>query len=193
MITKLEPNEIFVYGANTLGKHGAGAAKQAMQWGAQYGRYGLVGNTYGIPTKDEDIETLPLDEIAEHVRDFTVTVRERRDLKFLVTKIGCGLAGYTVQEIAPLFEHLQFEDNVVLPEEFITAVSYLSIKGVKYPIKDKIVANLLYKLVERSNIGQNKYGTTLAQNNTDDFLKHLQEEVMDSSLYIEKLRYDSSI
>jgi hypothetical protein len=193
MITKLEPNEVFVYGANEAGRHGAGAAKQAMQWGAQYGRYGLMGNTYGIPTKDEDIETLPLDEIAKHVRDFTVTVRERRDLKFLVTKIGCGLAGYTEQEIAPLFEHLQFEENVVLPEEFITAVGYLSIKGVKYPIKDKIVANLLYNIVNRSNIGQKKYGTTLAQNNTDDFLKHLQEELLDGSLYIQKLRYDSSI
>jgi hypothetical protein len=116
----LKPNEVFVYGANLLGVHGAGAAKQALKWGAVYGRFGLVGQTYGIPTKDKNIETLPLTEIQRHVDTFEVVVRGRKDLTFLLTSIGTGLAGYTVQEIAPLFANFIYFKNVVWPEEFVS-------------------------------------------------------------------------
>ena len=72
-ITHLEPNQIFVYGANEKGIHGAGAARLALQWGAKMGQYGLVGQTYGIPTKDKKINTLPLDKIQVHVDTFLAT------------------------------------------------------------------------------------------------------------------------
>jgi len=119
-ITHLEPNQIFVYGANEAYIHGAGAARLAMRWGAKYGADGLVGQTYGIPTKDRQIYTLPLDKIQLHVNFFLSFAFSHQEYEFLVTKIGCGLALYQPKDIAPLFKIIKtgvFE-NVVLPEEF---------------------------------------------------------------------------
>ena len=119
-ITHLEPNQIFVYGANAAGIHGAGAAKLALRWGAKMGQYGLVGQTYGIPTKDHNIRTLPLDKIQVHVDTFLATAFSPPEYEFLLTKIGCGLALYQPKDIAPLFKIIKtgvFE-NVILPEEF---------------------------------------------------------------------------
>ena len=119
-ITHLEPNQIFVYGANEAYIHGAGAARLAMRWGAKYGANGLVGQTYGIPTKDRQIYTLPLDKIQLHVNVFLSFAFSHQEYEFLVTKIGCGLALYQPKDIAPLFKIIKtgvFE-NVILPEEF---------------------------------------------------------------------------
>jgi hypothetical protein len=119
-IKHLAPNQVFVYGANTAGIHGAGAAKLALRWGAKMGQYGLVGQTYGIPTKDHNIRTLPLDKIQLHVNDFLATAFSHPEYEFLVTKIGCGLALYQPKDIAPLFKTIKTGvfDNVILPEEF---------------------------------------------------------------------------
>ena len=100
-ITNLEPNQIFCYGANELFRHGAGAAKLALKWGAKHGMAGLVGQTYGIPTKDKKIQTLSLDKIQVHVNDFLATAFSHQEYEFLVTKIGCGLALYRPKDIAP--------------------------------------------------------------------------------------------
>ncbi len=119
-IRHLEPNQIFTYGANAAGIHGAGAAKLALKWGAKMYEYGLNGQTYGIPTKDRQIYTLPLDKIQLHVNDFLATAFSHQEYEFLVTKIGCGLALYQPKDIAPLFKIIKtgvFE-NVILPEEF---------------------------------------------------------------------------
>ena len=114
-ITKLEPNEIFVYGANLLGKHGLGAAKQALKFGAVYGRFGLVGQTYGIPTKDKNLKTLPLPIIKSYIDIFEGVVRDRQDLTFLITKVGCGWANYQEWQIKPLFQNFYQFENVVMP------------------------------------------------------------------------------
>src|SRR5690606_27015695 len=98
-ITKLEPNEIFCYGANLAGIQGLGAAKQALKFGAVYGRSGLVGQTYGIPTKDKNLKTLPLPVIKSYIDIFEGVVRDRQDLTFLITKVGCGLANYQEWQI----------------------------------------------------------------------------------------------
>ena len=119
-ITHLEPNQIFVYGANEKGVHGAGAARLALRWGAKMGQYGLVGQTYGIPTKDKKIQTLPLDKIQVHVHDFLALAFSHQEYEFLVTKIGTGLAALPISDIARLFKIVRtgvFE-NVILPEEF---------------------------------------------------------------------------
>jgi len=120
-ITHLEPNQIFVYGANSGGRHGAGAAKLALRWGAKMGEYGLNGQTYGIPTKDHNIRTLPLDKIQVHVNDFLATAFSHPEYEFLVTAVGTGLAGYHAKDIAPLFKTVKTTgvfENVILPEEF---------------------------------------------------------------------------
>jgi hypothetical protein len=118
-ITKLEKNEIFVFGSNEAGIHGAGAAKQARQWGAEIGRgFGLYGQTFAIPTKDYTIQTLPLPMINFYVDSFIKSTENTPHLKYLVTEIGCGLAGYNVNNIAPLFAEAIDCENIFLPESF---------------------------------------------------------------------------
>ncbi len=113
--------EIFVFGSNLAGRHGKGAALYARQHhGAIYGKgIGLQGNSYAIPTKDYSIKTLPLATIEKHVEDFIAFACKNNNLKFIVTPIGCGLAGYKYEQIAPMFFECIGLSNVVLPEEFL--------------------------------------------------------------------------
>lgn len=118
-IKKLKKNEIFVFGSNLLGIHGSGAAKDAMTFGAVRGiGIGLEGQTYALPTKDHKIKTLPLEEIQRFVHEFYQCVVQHPNFIFLITKIGCGLAGYTVEQIAPMFKEFVNLPNVRLPKEF---------------------------------------------------------------------------
>lgn len=97
---------IFVFGSNLAGRHGKGAALYARQHrGAIYGRgEGLQGKSYAIPTKDENLRTLSLDEITNHIATFLEFALSRPDLEFEITPIGCGLAGYSREQIKPIFE-----------------------------------------------------------------------------------------
>ncbi len=119
-ITELKENEIFVFGSNLSGYHGAGAAKQAMLWGAVWGQgVGLQGKTYAIPTKDYGIvRTLTITEIEPYVNIFIFLAKEYSYYNFLVTKIGCGLAGHATKNIARLFIEAGSVENISLPEDF---------------------------------------------------------------------------
>lgn len=99
------PNACFVFGSNTAGRHGAGAARHAMEHhGAIYGRgIGFQGDSYAIPTKDDRIQTLPLEDVRMWVQKFLNSARTLPETTFHVTQIGCGLAGFTPEQIAPLF------------------------------------------------------------------------------------------
>jgi hypothetical protein len=115
-IDNLEENEIFVFGSNLSGFHGGGAAKLAMKFGAIWGQgVGLNGQTYAIPTMQGGVDT-----IKPYVDDFLLFAKAHPELKFLVTEIGCGIAGFTVKEIAPLFKTLINEEfeNIYLPKTF---------------------------------------------------------------------------
>lgn len=96
---------IFVFGSNLAGRHGKGAALEARKkHGAVYGvGHGRTGNSYAIPTKDEALNVLPIYEINYYVEDFIKYASGHPHLKFNITRIGCGLAGYSDKEIAPLF------------------------------------------------------------------------------------------
>lgn len=98
-------SEIFVFGSNEAGRHGAGAAKVALQQhGARLGiGCGHQGSSYAIPTKDYRIQTLPLDKIKEYVDQFIQYAKDNPELQFKVTKIGCGLAGLRDIDVAPMF------------------------------------------------------------------------------------------
>jgi len=111
--------KVFVFGSNRAGRHGKGAALYALQHhGAIYGiGEGIQGTSYAIPTKDFDLSVLSIDEIRRHVFKFMDFARGYSDVKFQVTPIGCGLAGYSPLVIAPLFEFSP--DNVQLPDEFL--------------------------------------------------------------------------
>ena len=119
-ITELYPHEIFVFGSNLGGRHGKGAARLAMdKFGAIYGRgFGPYGQSYAIPTKDSNLKVLPLDEIRPYVLVFIKFAKQNPNKVFKVTKIGCGLAGYTPQDIAPLFKQSIEIENIHLPIEF---------------------------------------------------------------------------
>lgn len=97
--------QIFTFGSNEAGLHGAGAALFAYKnKGARYGDgYGHRGDSFAIPTKDEDIQSLPIEMIAAYVCGFLAYATGKRKLSFFVTRIGCGLAGYKDEDIAPLF------------------------------------------------------------------------------------------
>lgn len=124
-ISHLENKEIFVFGSNQAGIHGAGAAKLAFdKFGAVWLKgVGHEGKTYAIPTKDYGIKTLSLDKIGEYVKEFMEYADKNPDFTFLVTEIGCGLAGYTPKEIAPLFKGYPL--NVVLPKNFVDVLRSL--------------------------------------------------------------------
>lgn len=97
--------KIFVFGSNLAGRHGAGAARDAVRFhGAIYGLgTGLQGSSYAIPTKGLRMEVLPLPEIKKHVDTFIEFARRHQEMTFKVTRIGCGLAGYVDAQIAPMF------------------------------------------------------------------------------------------
>lgn len=119
-IKRLAPKEIFVFGSNQSGRHGKGAAKTALTWGAIWGQAeGLQGRTYGIPTKNSSItKTLALDEIKSYVDRFITFAKENPTLIFLVTEVGCGLAGLRPKDVAPLFKDALNVENIHLPAKF---------------------------------------------------------------------------
>ena len=116
-IIRLAPNEVFVFGSNLQGAHGGGAARMAYEYfGAVLGKgVGYYGQTYAIPTMQGGVET-----IKPYVNDFLQFATVHGELDFLVTEIGCGIAGFTPQDIAPLFFKAIENDikNVYLPESF---------------------------------------------------------------------------
>ncbi len=116
-ITTLKPNEIFVFGSNLAGAHGGGAARAALNhFGAIWGQgVGLQGQSYAIPTMHGGPE-----RIQPYVDEFIIFAEEHPDMNFLVTPIGCGIAGFTPAEIAPLFARAKDLENVWLPKDFRT-------------------------------------------------------------------------
>ena len=119
-ISKLKQNEVFVFGSNKAGNHVGGAARVAVEkFGAIMGHgEGLQGQSYAIPTLDEQMDKVSTEELTRSVRRFADYTRYNTDKVFYVTKIGCGIAGFSVEEIVEVFKSVSFGDNVVLPQEF---------------------------------------------------------------------------
>lgn len=111
-IETLEPNEVFVFGSNAFGAHGGGAARTAYQkFGAVWGEgRGLHGQSYAINTMSG------IDTMRQEINTFLAFALDHPELRFLVTEIGCGIAGYTPEEVAPFFRGAS--PNVMLSESF---------------------------------------------------------------------------
>ena len=114
-ISTLQPGHIFVFGSNQYGHHAGGAARYALDhFGAKWGNgEGLQGQSYAIPTMEG------LDSTKQAVERFIAFAKAHQELTFLVTPIGCGIAGYTPREIAPFFADAQSLPNIYLPESFL--------------------------------------------------------------------------
>ena len=115
-ITELSECEIFVFGSNLEGQHAGGAARLAYEkFGAEWGNgVGPQGRCYAIPTMHG-----PLSAIKPYVDEFIDFTKHHKELFFYVTRIGCGIAGFRDEEIAPLFKNAKNLDNVSLPESFV--------------------------------------------------------------------------
>ena len=118
-ITELKPNEIFVFGSNIGGFHGGGAARVAhKRFGAEWGvGEGITGQCYALPTMEGGV-----DYIAGKVNAFIACAKHHPELKFLVTKVACGIAGFRIEEIAPLFADAISMENVILPKAFVEVI-----------------------------------------------------------------------
>jgi hypothetical protein len=123
-IAVLEDGEIFVFGSNLAGAHGGGAAAAAVRYfGAVWGQgVGMQGQSYAIPTMHGGV-----DVIKPYVDEFIQYAKEHPELTFLVTRIGCGIAGFTDMEIAPLFADALYVLNIYLPKSFVDVLKYKSI------------------------------------------------------------------
>ncbi len=119
-IDSLSPSEIFVFGSNLAGHHVGGAARTALnKFGAVYGQgVGLQGQSYAIPTMQGGVET-----IAPYVDEFISYAKNHSENFFYVTRIGCGIAGFSDQQIAPLFKKALELKNVCLPEYFVSLLN----------------------------------------------------------------------
>ena len=118
-IASLQNNEIFVFGSNLDGLHGGGAARIAYQkFGAQWGKgVGIQGKSYGIPTMHGGV-----DEIKPYVDEFIEFALSNKEYTFLVSRIGCGIAGFSPNEIAPLFTKAIEIENILLPKDFVQVI-----------------------------------------------------------------------
>ena len=118
-ITELAEDEVFVFGSNLAGMHGGGAAATAHRcFGAVWGKgVGLQGRSYAIPTMQGGVET-----IKPYVDGFIEFAKSHPELRFLVTKIGCGIAGFRDEQIAPLFAEAIDVKNIILPHDFVEII-----------------------------------------------------------------------
>lgn len=116
MITHLKPNQIFIFGSNMLGHHYGGAAKQAYDhFGAQVGiGEGLTGQCYAFPTLDEDMKQVSSTILKAARRNLYKTAEINPDKEFLLTKVGCGIAGFNEAKMKKLFENAP--KNIIKPE-----------------------------------------------------------------------------
>jgi len=125
-ITELEENEIFVFGSNSLGKHFGGAARVAFdKFGAEWGiGEGRTGKCYAIPTlilpTTESGEPVKVDkdDLQQSISTFVYYAWNHPELTFYVTKLGTGIAGWKLEEIAPMFSGVKYIRNIILPKEF---------------------------------------------------------------------------
>jgi hypothetical protein len=114
----IRQEDIFVFGSNLAGVHGSGAARFArITKGAEMGvGQGFTGQCYALPTKDEKIRTLPISRIWLNICEFLDDAEENQHLTFQVTAVGCGLAGYVPEQIAPMFRSAPW--NCLMPPEW---------------------------------------------------------------------------
>lgn len=118
IIKSLPEGTVFVFGSNLAGTHAGGAAKIALlHFGAMKGAgRGWAGQSYAIPTMNEHLQQMPLSQIASYIDDFKIYTKNHPKMKYFITAVGCGVAGYKVEEIAPMFKGISH--NVIFPSSF---------------------------------------------------------------------------
>nr|WP_174505439.1 hypothetical protein [Acinetobacter sp. Marseille-Q1620] len=118
IIKSLPEDTVFVFGSNMAGTHAGGAAKMAVEhFGAVKGvGRGWAGQSFAIPTMNEHLQQMPLSQIQHYIEDFKIYTKNHPKMKYFITSIGCGVAGYKTEEIAPMFKGISH--NVIFPISF---------------------------------------------------------------------------
>jgi PPE-repeat protein len=153
-ITTLLENEIFVFGSNLKGAHGAGAALLAKnKFGAELGvGEGITGQCYALPTKNENIETMSINDIYKCIEVLLKVVKNTPNKFFKITAVGCGLAGYAPSDVAPMFENFICLPNISLPQSFIDVILPTVIKGYKVTDANMKCRNFQFELGKKFTI-----------------------------------------
>ena len=118
IVKSLPEDTVCVFGSNMAGTHAGGAAKIALlHFGAMKGAgRGWAGQSYAIPTMNEHLQQMPLSQIQHYIDDFKIYTKNHPKMTYFLTSIGCGIAGYKVEEIAPMFKGISH--NVIFPASF---------------------------------------------------------------------------
>ena len=191
-IEELRPDEVFVFGSNLNGNHAGGAARLAAEkFGAIEGQAeGLQGQSYAIPTLDESMQKLPIDTIRKSFEKLYEFANENPDKVFLVTKVGCGIAGFEVEDIATMIKSLgDIPFNIILPMEFsrIRGVKgfdkNMKCRGEQYSVNQTAIMDGPIKACERGfHFCENPAEALHYYNNIDDnqFAEVVGEGEMDT-------------
>ena len=127
VITNLEPYEVFVFGSNEAGGHGGGSALTAYKnFGAKLGTsFGLTGSSFAIPTVNKSIEKLDKEKLLEYLKRFIQFAKDNKQYTFLFTKIGCGIAGFKIEEIRELFwKSVELSNDGCLPNNIVYPIEF---------------------------------------------------------------------
>ena len=149
IVYSLGRNEIFVFGSNRLGNHIGGAANVAFrEFGASWGvGEGLTSNTYALPTLDEQYNQVTMDELYESFVKFLKCVASNQDKLFLLTPVGCGIAGFDTNQVADVFWRAvknnfpgpAFElRRIVLPATFVRSKIERELYGIWYEYRQVV-------------------------------------------------------
>ena len=174
IIKYLPEDTVFVFGSNMAGTHQGGAAKTALlNFGAMKGvGRGWSGQSFAIPTMNEHLQQMPLSQIQHYIDDFKIYTKNHPKTKYFITAVGCGVAGYTVEEIAPMFKGISH--NVILP------VSFRAFVEKTLP---KLTQHLVQSFIHDDIIFSDDLTQAIAQLDLSDAEKSLATIVINTPMY----------
>ena len=183
IIKALPEDTVFVFGSNLAGEHSDGAARVAHQYfGAVKGvGRGWAGQSYAIPTLNEHIQQMPLSQIEHYVEDFKVYTRNHPKMKYFVTALGCGIAGYKVSDIAPFFKGIS--KNVILPESFKPYVERNALKQFPTLTQDMVRQFINDEVIFYFNHGSDSFEAALDKTRLKKAEKAVALIVLNEDMY----------
>ncbi|MBU3848099.1 MAG: hypothetical protein H9855_14240 [Candidatus Acinetobacter avistercoris] len=174
IIKSLTEDTVFVFGSNLAGTHAGGAAKTALlHFGAIKGvGRGWSGQSYAIPTMNEHLQQMPLSQIQHYIEDFKIYTKNHPKIKYFITSLGCGVAGYKVEEIAPMFKGIS--KNVIFPASFRPFVERTL---------PRLTQNLLHAFISEDVIFNTEPNDVIQQLPLTDAEKSLATIVLNTPMY----------
>ncbi|MHA3104569.1 hypothetical protein [Acinetobacter sp. ANC 3791] len=190
IIKSLPEDTVFVFGSNLAGEHNDGAARIAqLFFGAMTGiGRGWSGQSFAIPTLNEHLQQMPISQIAHYIEDFKIYAQNHLTTQYFITALGCGIAGYQVSEIAPLFQGIS--SNVIFPESFRPYVEKNASR-----LFPNLTSKLLHSIFSEDVILADDYTealkhTTLSREQKQIALKVLEEKMYPEDQYGRNRNYE---